>query len=212
MKKVIPYITYSFFLIFGLLLSIWAFVSWMGIGFRVERHPWPANTDGQFFIMSIFIGVTLVAYGYGSFKWRLNRDKASVAGQTLHKTRGKRNLVSHKDGLIFSNQSEAKNFFVDRVISQARKEGTPLSQAQKYMLNWTEAEEGFQIDERLNERFHAEITDEAYEKKIGLLLKHAYQEDVATDLEAREKYYGAYNALKNHDHYILIMVKDNLFV
>jgi len=212
MKKVIPYITYCFLLLFGLSLSVWAFIAWMGIGFRIERHPWPANTDGQFFIMSIFIGVSLVAYGYGSFKWRLSRDKASVAQQTLPKKGSKRNSVRHKDGLIFSSQVEAKKFFVDRVTSQAEKEGAPLSEAQKYMLNWTEAEEGFQIDERLNERFYAETTDEEYEKKIGFLLKHAYQEDVTTDPGATEKYHSAYSVLKNHDHYILIMIKDNLFV
>lgn len=112
--------------------------------------------------------------------------------------------------MIFANQFEAKRFFVEKVIQQGKKEGASLSAAQEYMLNWTEVEEGFQIDEKLNKKFAEEITDEDYERKICALLEHVYEGDVAADPAMKETYRNAYAAMAKNDHYILVMIREAL--
>ena len=108
------------------------------------------------------------------------------------------------------SQFEAKRFFIDRIVAQAEKEKAPLSEAERYMLNWTEIEEGFKIDDRLNSAFYSETTDDEYEKKVGSLLKHAYEADAGADRNMKERYVSAYRALRDRDHYILIIIKDAL--
>ena len=112
--------------------------------------------------------------------------------------------------MIFSSQFEAKRFFVDKVITQAQKDNTPLSEAEKYMLNWTEVEEGFKIDESINQKFYQETTDDDYEKKVCSPLKRAYESDVSADPAMKETYRSAYRAIEKNDHYILIMIRDAL--
>lgn len=110
--------------------------------------------------------------------------------------------------MAFSNQFKAKKFFVDKVIDQARKDNVPLSEAEKYMLNWTEVEDGFHIDDKLSEKFYEETTDEQYEIKIRTLLKNAYKRDIRLNSEMKEVYRSAYRAMKKNDHYILIMIRE----
>jgi hypothetical protein len=108
----------------------------------------------------------------------------------------------------FLNEEYAKRFFIDKVLLQAQKENITLSEAEKYMLNWTETEVGFEIDQILINKFNAETTNAAYEKKICSLLRHAYDNDVVNDSRMKETYRNAYRTLNKRDHYILVMIDE----
>ncbi len=112
--------------------------------------------------------------------------------------------------MVFLNQFDAKKFFVEKIIQKAKKEGTPLSEAQQYVLNWTDVEEGFQVNEELNKKFIEETSDEDYERKICTLLRLVYEEDVTANPTMKETYRNAYRAMAKNDHYILVMIREAL--
>jgi hypothetical protein len=76
--------------------------------------------------------------------------------------------------MSFSSQREAKQFLTNKIISQASREGCPLSDIDQRMLLFSEQEpetvEGFPEDVLGN-------IDQDYEKKITGLLKAAYVGD-----------------------------------
>ena len=109
---------------------------------------------------------------------------------------------------MFENQMQAKAFFVERIIFQAQKDNVPLSDAERYMLQWTETEGAFEMNQALIDQFNAETNDAQYEKKISSLLKSAYETDVANASEMKERYRDAYKTLKRGDHYILVMIEE----
>ena len=106
----------------------------------------------------------------------------------------------------FISQEQAKKFFIERIDHQAQKDKRPISEAENYMLRWTETESGFVINQTLIDKFNEETTDEAFEKKIGVLLERAYASDISNDPRMKETYRNAYHALRKGDHYILVMI------
>jgi hypothetical protein len=110
----------------------------------------------------------------------------------------------------FNSQSEAKQFFAQRVITQAEKEGVGLSEAERYMLSWSEVDPEFKPNYDLAAKIDKEIPQDKYEAKIRGLIERAYRHDVQTDPLAETRYREAYNTLKQGGHYILIMVKPAL--
>lgn len=107
-------------------------------------------------------------------------------------------------------QTEAKRFFVDKVLAQARVEGMTLSDAEQKTLFWSESDPDWVVDLDLPERLAAEITDEDYEKKIAGLLSRSYRADIARSPEARAQWKEASDVLHQGDHYILIMLDQDL--
>ena len=107
-------------------------------------------------------------------------------------------------------QAEAKRFFVDRVLEQARSEHVGLSKTERQMLRWSESDPDFAADPRLAEQLAAEISDPEYETKVAGLLERSYQRDVATDPNARSMWREAYSVLSQGDHYLLVMINQTL--
>src|SRR5437762_2050801 len=105
-------------------------------------------------------------------------------------------------------QTEAKRFFVDRVLAQARVEGITLSDAQQKMLFWSESDSEFVVDPELPKRLAYEISDEDYERKIVGLLSRSFKADVERAREAEAQWQQAAGILHQGDHYILVMLDE----
>jgi hypothetical protein len=110
------------------------------------------------------------------------------------------------------DEASAKRFLIDRVAAQATREGKPLSEAETYMLAWSEADPGFSPDAELDSVFDAKTTPEEFESSISALLRRAYRADVAADPSVRSEYLAAYDRLKKNDHYIAVMLDPALGV
>ena len=108
----------------------------------------------------------------------------------------------------FLSQTPAKEFFISKVLQEAEQQGLVLSKAEKYMLAWSESDPSFVIDNELNEQFEKEITQAEFEKKIQALIKQAYEKDISKDKHMKETYRTAYKALRQGDHFILVMIDD----
>ena len=107
-------------------------------------------------------------------------------------------------------QSEAKRFFVEKVLQQADTEGIVLSVSERHMLSWSESDPDFTPDYKLADQLQRQMSDEDYEAKISGLLKRGYTRDVGSDSGMKAIYKAAYSALSQGDHYILVMIDQAL--
>jgi hypothetical protein len=103
-------------------------------------------------------------------------------------------------------EGDAKGFFVDAIVSQAEREGTRLSDNERWMLRFSESDPEFVVDPSRMSEFEAEISDSDYESKIAGLIGRAYEHDVATNSGAAAFYRDARDSLTHGDHYLLIMI------
>jgi len=109
-----------------------------------------------------------------------------------------------------SSQAQAKRFFVDRIVAQAREEGSPLSDDEVWMLSFSESDPDFVVDPSRVERLSQEISDPEYEAKVAGLIKRAFEHDHRTDPRAADSYRAAYQELEKGDHYLSIMLSRTL--
>ena len=105
-------------------------------------------------------------------------------------------------------QSEAKRFFVDKVVARARVERVPLSDAERQMLSWSESDPDFIVDARLPQQLASEMSDEEYEKKVVGLLDRSFVADVEVSPERADHWKQAAAVLHEGDHYILVMLDE----
>jgi hypothetical protein len=102
--------------------------------------------------------------------------------------------------------TEARRFFIDKVLAEARHQGMALTGAEQQMLGWSESAPDSTADPDLVERLAAEISDEDYESKVGSLLGAALARDLQSDKHALDDYRRAHALLRQGDHYILVMI------
>ena len=114
--------------------------------------------------------------------------------------------ASGQDIETVHTQSEAKRFFVEKVIHRARTERVFLSDAERRMLSWSESDPEFIADPQLVEQLASEMSDEEYEKKIAGLLERQFAEDVAVDPATKGAWRHALSVLDQGDHHIAIMI------
>jgi hypothetical protein len=105
---------------------------------------------------------------------------------------------------VATKQREAKRFFVDKIVAQAVAEGEPLSNSERHMLSFSEAE-----PESVDPASDDPGGDD-YEAKIAGLLKRAYLRDLSSDPGAKALYRNAHAVLSEGDHYLLVMTEKAL--
>ena len=103
-------------------------------------------------------------------------------------------------------QSEARRFFIDKILHQASVEDVTLSDDEREMLKWSESAPDSVSDPELAQRLAAVISDADYESKIAGLLARSFSREVTADSHARDAWQQAWSVLKRGDHYILIMI------
>jgi hypothetical protein len=106
-----------------------------------------------------------------------------------------------------SPQTQARQFFEDKIIEQAESEGVPLSADERLMLKWSESEPESIADPELAQRLAAEISDEDYEEVIAGFLSRRYATEISLDRSAKKAWADAFATLNRGDHYLLIMIK-----
>ncbi len=109
-----------------------------------------------------------------------------------------------------AGQSEAKQFFVARILAQAAAEGVPFSTAERYMLSWSESDPHLTQQAALTAAFESETNETEFESKVARLIREAYTQDLRSHPTARESWREAYAALSGGDHYLLVMLRSAL--
>ena len=111
---------------------------------------------------------------------------------------------------MFSSQGQAKRFFVEKIVAQATREGRRLSDNERWMLSFSEADPEFVVDVARVRALEAEIPDSEYEQKVAGLAERAYATDIDADPDALASYKEALRVLSQGDHYILVMLRQGL--
>jgi hypothetical protein len=109
---------------------------------------------------------------------------------------------------VFNTQTEARQFFIDKVLARAKTDGVTLSDDEQQMLRWSEIETDSVADPALAERLAGLISDADYEAKIAGLLKRQLEAEARADATAQEKWQQVWSVLKQGDHYILVMIAE----
>jgi hypothetical protein len=100
----------------------------------------------------------------------------------------------------------AKEFLISRVLEEAKVDGVNLSEVERKMLYFTEVHPSLPDIYDVNEQFEHDYDSNEYEAKISRLLKNARHRDRKESAGSEQAWKDALNALKNEDHYILVMV------
>lgn len=108
------------------------------------------------------------------------------------------------------SERDAKSFFVDKILAQATAESQPLSEAQAWMLRFSEEDPDFAVDHNKLEAFEQEVVESDYQARIVALLRRRYSQDVRADPSVTAAYRDAYSALRRGDHYLLLMIEPAL--
>jgi hypothetical protein len=100
---------------------------------------------------------------------------------------------------------EAKDFLVAQTSEQAALEGVSLSDLEKRMMYFTEGPDAVEDPVMLNEEFESQYNSVEYEKKMALLLAHAYERIKKGNPQAVSEWDAAINKLREGDHYLLVL-------
>ena len=109
--------------------------------------------------------------------------------------------AQRNNGMTFFSQGDAKKFLVNKIVFEAKCQGTPLSTVEEKLLLFSEQEPESAVG------IPAELLediDQEFEKRITDLLRAAYKRD-RDNAQEREQYKNAMRELKDRDHYILVM-------
>jgi hypothetical protein len=106
--------------------------------------------------------------------------------------------------MTFPSQLDARQFLIDKITNQASRTAAPLSDAEWRMLQLNLDDPGSATGIPVEV---LEDTSRTYETKIAKLLQAAYSRD-ANVPDEQQKYRQAIQALKDSDHYILIIAAD----
>lgn len=105
---------------------------------------------------------------------------------------------------------QAKEFLISQIVEEAQKENVSLSEVERKMLYFTEAEDSLPDIYEVNDQFEREYDNAVYEKKIARLLRNAYRRSRQESLEGESRWKQAIADLRKGDHYLLVMVDQSL--
>jgi hypothetical protein len=104
------------------------------------------------------------------------------------------------------DSAAAKEFLIARVTKEADMENVPLSEVERKMLYFTEVYPSLPDIYEVNAEFERTCDSDEYERKITDLLRKARDRDREQSLVQGQQWEDAIDALKQEDHYILVMV------
>jgi hypothetical protein len=104
------------------------------------------------------------------------------------------------------NPIAAKQFLIDRILEEADLEHLHLSDVEKKMLYFTEVHPSLPDIYQIKAEFERDYDSDEYEAKVVSLLKRARDRDNRSSSSPEQQWNDAIDALKQEDHYILVMV------
>ena len=104
--------------------------------------------------------------------------------------------------------NEAKNFLSQKISETAHRNVISFDQLEKEMLYWSSDHEEKYLE--LGRKFSEKHNDKEYEKKVVDLLNESYDYDSKNNSIDLPKYKQACAALRQGDHYLLVMVDDSI--
>jgi hypothetical protein len=104
----------------------------------------------------------------------------------------------------------AKEFLIKRVLEEASVENIELTEVEQKMLHFTELHPSLPDTYEIAAEFEQSYAPDEYEAKIAALLRNARSHDKANLANKAQVWDDALAALRNEDHYILVMTSQAL--
>ena len=104
----------------------------------------------------------------------------------------------------FGSGREAKEYLIARIVEEAEREGTPLSEIERKMMYFTETAWMPPDIWEVNEVFEQDYDQPMYEARIGDLARRAKSHAARTN--ELQVWKEAVRTLKQEDHYLSILL------
>jgi hypothetical protein len=103
----------------------------------------------------------------------------------------------------FSSSRAAKEYLVERIIAQAKQDGTELSEIESKMLYFTES--GWTLPDMadVSAKFDQDYSQEEYEGKVGQIVRRIHETAGEADEETWDE---AVALLSSEDHFLLVLI------
>lgn len=99
----------------------------------------------------------------------------------------------------------AKEFLVERIVSQAQRDAVALSDIERKMLYFSETAWTLPDMLEINAQFESTYDSGEFERKIGGIVRNI-QRAQARDKSERDKWNQAISLLSKEDHYVLVLI------
>lgn len=106
----------------------------------------------------------------------------------------------------FKTARAAMEYLAGRLVEEAERAGTPLSEVERKMLYFTESGWTPPGMMAVNEEFERSYNQDEYEQKIGTLASKTQERDAEQDQQAQIAWDDAVLKLSEGDHHILILI------
>jgi hypothetical protein len=105
---------------------------------------------------------------------------------------------------MFGSGHEAKEYLIDRIVAEAEREGTLLTETERKMMYFSEAAWTLPDMMEVNDVFEQDYDPPAYEAKIGQLAWKARAR--VRESGELERWDEAIRLLEGEDHYLLVLI------
>ena len=107
----------------------------------------------------------------------------------------------------FSGARAAKEYLIEHITAQAKKDGVDLSEVERKMLFFTE--KGWTLPDmpEVSAKFDEEYDQDQYEAKIAWLVSRIHETAGEAD---EEKWNDAVEVLSSEDHYLLVLINPRI--
>jgi hypothetical protein len=106
----------------------------------------------------------------------------------------------------FATARDAKEFLVNKIVTQAQREGVPLSETERKMLYFSETAWTLPDIAEVSDSFDREYDQALYEKKIGNLVRNFLIHSHKTAREDFAAWQEAVRKISPEDHYLLVLI------
>ena len=103
-------------------------------------------------------------------------------------------------------ERQAKEYLVERIVSESRREQVPLSEVERQMLYFTES--GWTLPNILevNAEFERDYDNDEYEQKIAGLVRAIEKQNRTATGDEQSNWDDAVVKLSEGDHYLLVLI------
>jgi hypothetical protein len=106
----------------------------------------------------------------------------------------------------FTSVRDAKEFLVSRIITEAQREGVPLSEIERKMLYFSETAWTLPDILDVNDAFNRDYDQAKYEEKIGTLVHNFCADSRKNNRGDFDAWTEAVRTIHQEDHYLLVLI------
>ena len=115
-------------------------------------------------------------------------------------------MEGHRPARGFPTVRMAMDYLVNRIVDEAKLEGSPLTEAERKMLYFSETDPALRNMPTVSAEFDREYDEAAYEEKITGLVRRIVARDQRQDQVAQAAWADAVIKISEGDYYLRVLV------